>query len=184
MLVHICYFVLTGLLLTTEKGQYKLAEFLDEQRMSRLFEKFVLEYYRRHYPQLKAADSWISWNLDEGEGRFLPKMHTDIMLQNGDRVLIIDTKFYARSMKAWADCDRRKLHSEHLYQIFAYVKNKDVGNTGKVEGLLLYAKTKEGVVPDYAYVMGGNKISARTLDLNREFSDIEMQLNEIVKCVL
>lgn len=181
MLIGICYFVLTGLLLTTESGQYKLAEFLDEQRMSRLFEKFVLEYYRYHYPQLKAAASWIPWNLDAGEDKFLPKMHTDIMLQNGDRVLIIDTKFYARTMKEWSDSDKRKLYSEHLYQIFAYVKNKDVGNSGKVEGMVLYAKTQEQVVPDCVYVMGGNKISAKTLDLNMRFSDIEIQLNNIVK---
>ena len=53
MLMNICYFILEGLLLTTEKGKYKMASFLDEQRMSRLFEKFVLEYYRYHHPDCK-----------------------------------------------------------------------------------------------------------------------------------
>jgi 5-methylcytosine-specific restriction enzyme subunit McrC len=52
MLLNICFFVLEGLMLSTEKGEYKMAAFLDEQRMSRLFEKFVLEYYKRHHPEL------------------------------------------------------------------------------------------------------------------------------------
>ena len=35
-------FVLDSLLLTTDKGEYKMATFLDDHRMSQLFEKFVL----------------------------------------------------------------------------------------------------------------------------------------------
>ncbi|NLC45513.1 MAG: 5-methylcytosine-specific restriction endonuclease system specificity protein McrC, partial [Clostridiales bacterium] len=38
MLLNICYFVLDSLLLSTDKGIYKMATFLDEQRMSRLYE--------------------------------------------------------------------------------------------------------------------------------------------------
>ena len=43
--MNICYFVLDGLLLTTEKGEYKFASFMDEQKMCRLYEKFILEYW-------------------------------------------------------------------------------------------------------------------------------------------
>lgn len=52
MLLNICYFVLNHLLLTTESGRYQMAAFLDEQGMARLFEKFVLEYLKKHYPQV------------------------------------------------------------------------------------------------------------------------------------
>ena len=45
MLMNVCYFVLDGMLQTTEKGEYKMAVFSDEQ-MARLYEKFILEYYR------------------------------------------------------------------------------------------------------------------------------------------
>ena len=44
MLLSICQFVLQGLLLTTDSGDIKLAHFLDEQRMCRLYEKFILEF--------------------------------------------------------------------------------------------------------------------------------------------
>ncbi len=54
MLINICYLVADGLLLSTEKGEVKLAEFLDEQALHRLYEKFILEYYRYHHPEYRA----------------------------------------------------------------------------------------------------------------------------------
>lgn len=177
MLLNICYFVLDGLLLSDEKGKYKMATFLDEQHMSRLYEKFVLEYYRYHHPDLRAAASQVSWNLDDGVTDFLPIMQTDITLRHGNKILIIDTKYYSHTMQV--QYNHRTLHSNNLYQIFTYVKNQDVGRTGNVAGMLLYAKTEEAVTPDCDYQMGGNKISVKTLDLNHPFPKIATQLDGI-----
>ena len=47
-------------------------------------------------------------------------------------------------MQTHKQYDSRSLHSSNLYQIFTYV-NKDVGNTGNVAGMLLYAKTEETI---------------------------------------
>ena len=77
--------------------------------------------------------------------------------------------------------DKRTIHSNNLYQIFTYVKNKDVGNTGKVAGMLLYAKTDEEITPDSNFRMSGNKISAKTLNLNLAFEEIAAQLDKIVE---
>jgi 5-methylcytosine-specific restriction enzyme subunit McrC len=68
-----------------------------------------------------------------------------------------------------------------MYQIFTYVKNQDVASTGKVAGLLLYAKTDEAITPDCDFVIGGNKISVKTLDLNVEFRLISLQLDQILE---
>ncbi len=54
MLMNICYFVLEGMLQTTGNGEYKIAHFSDEH-MSRLYEKFILEYYNTHHPFLSEA---------------------------------------------------------------------------------------------------------------------------------
>lgn len=73
-------------------------DFLDEQRMCRLYEKFILEYYRKEFKNLITANaSQIPWQLDDEESSMLPVMQSDIMLQRGDRVLIIDAKYYALS---------------------------------------------------------------------------------------
>lgn len=179
MLMNICYFILDGLLLSTEKGEYKMATFLDEQRMSRLYEKFVLEYYRNHYPGLQAQASQVAWNLDDGVIDFLPIMQTDITLRDGEKVLIIDTKYYAHTMQVHGQYDSRTLHSNNLYQIFTYVKNQDIDSTGNVAGMLLYAKTEETITPDCDFQMSGNKISVKTLDLNNVFPGIAAKLDGI-----
>lgn len=182
MLVSLCQLVLEGMLLTTDDGEYKLATFIDEQRMSRLYEKFILEYYGKECPQVKATASQIPWALDDGIGTMLPMMQSDIMLSQGNRVLIIDAKYYTHTTQAQYDV--HTLHSNNLYQIFTYVKNKDTAFGEKphtVSGMLLYAKTDETIQPDNVYQMSGNQISVKTLDLNRDFSEIAAQLNAIVR---
>ncbi len=67
-----------------------------------------------------------------------------------------------------------------MYQIFTYVKNQDAKGIGNVSGMLLYAKTGETITPNAEFVMSGNKISVRTLDLNLHFSQIAAQLDKIV----
>lgn len=181
MLVSLCQLVLEGMLLTTDDGEYKLATFIDEQRMNRLYEKFILEYYAKECPQVKATASQIPWALDDGVGMMLPVMQSDIMLSQGNRVLIIDAKYYTHTTQTQYDV--HTLHSNNLYQIFTYVKNKDTDfgeEPHTVSGMLLYARTDEAIQPDNVYQMSGNQISVKTLDLNREFADIAEQLNAIV----
>jgi len=180
MLISLCQFILEGMLLTTDQGEYKMASFVDEQRMCRLYEKFILEYYSKEYPILDVRASQIPWALDDGIGTLLPIMQSDITMTYGNKVLIIDAKYYAHTMQS--QYDTHTLHSNNLYQIFTYVKNKDVEFGDKpheVSGMLLYARTDEAVQPDNSYMMSGNRISVKTLDLNCEFHDIAAQLNAI-----
>ena len=176
MLMSVCYLLIKGLLQTTADGTVKLMQFIDEQRMCRLYEKFILEYYRKHYPQIKTSASQIGWALDDGISTMLPTMQSDIMLTYGDKTLIIDAKYYSHTTQVQYDVNT--LHSNNLYQIFTYVKNKAVAG-GEVSGMLLYARTDETVQPDNEYMMSGNKISVKTLNLNCDFSYISAQLNTI-----
>lgn len=133
MLISICYLVLNGLIQTTTEGSTKLLNFLDEQSMSRLYEKFILEYYKKHYPELKPAASYVNWALDDGMDNLLPIMKTDITLTYGNKVLIIDAKYYSH------------------------------------------------IQPESSYVMIGNKIDVRTLDLDCDFEVIRRQLDGIIE---
>ena len=90
MLISICYLILKGLLQTTSDGSTKLMDFLDEQRMCRLYEKFILEYFKKEHPEVKASASQIPWDTDDGYREMLPVMQSDIMLKQGDRTLVID----------------------------------------------------------------------------------------------
>lgn len=181
MLISICYLVVKGLLQTKSDGTVCVMDFLDEQRMCRLYEKFILEYYRKEHPEITANASQISWQLDNDMSDMLPVMQTDIMLSRGDSILIIDAKYYSHIMQT--QYNTYSIHSGNLYQIFTYVKNKEIELADKphvVSGLLLYAKTDETLLPNQTYQMSGNKISVKTLDLDCDFEKIAEQLDEVV----
>lgn len=177
MLIHICWLVIKGLIQSNNNGQFKINDFIDEQRMCRLYEKFILEFYKKEFPSLKVSSSQIKWALDDDNDFMLPTMQSDIMIETKGKVLIIDAKYYEHSTQK--QFDTITLHSNNLYQIFTYVKNKSV--CGKqVSGVLLYAKTDETIFPNNSYSMDGNKISATTLDLSCDFNHIREQLFKIV----
>lgn len=183
LLITVCYLVVKGLLQSKSDGSVKMMDFLDEQRMCHLYEKFILGYYKKHYsPRITASASQIEWALDDGISAMLPTMQSDIMLtyKKGDvnKTLIIDAKYYAHTTQVQYDV--HTLHSNNLYQVFTYVKNK-ASKGGDVSGMLLYAKTDEEIYPNNEYQMSGNKITVRTLDLNCDFDAIASQLNSIAE---
>lgn len=181
MLIHICRLIIDGMLMTTESGEYKLATFIDEQHMCRLYEKFILEYYRKHYPKLNASASQIPWAVDDDFSKMLPVMQSNIYLQKENDVLIIDAKYYSHTTQL--QFNKNTIHSNNLYQIFTYVKNKEYtfkDEKHRVAGMLLYARTNEEIQPDQTYQMHGNQISVKTLDLNKPFNELSKQLDDIV----
>lgn len=183
MLISISYLIHQGVIQSESEGNKQLMTFGDEQQMARLYEKFILEYYKKEFPQLTVTASHIPWSLDNNENLdLLPIMKSDVMISYKNKCLIIDAKYYKNQLSNYYDT--RKIHSANLYQIFTYVKNqelylKDEGT--KVSGMLLYAGTDEGYILNNSFCMSGNNIHVRTLDLNCDFANISRQLNEIVK---
>lgn len=178
MLMNICYLIVNGMLISDEVGKYKLSRYLDDQQMCTLYEKFILEYYRKHYPKFSVSPAYIQWDEDNGMIELLPKMRSDITIEDKEtgKILIIDAKYYDSAMQHNVRYGNETIHSHNLYQIFTYVKNKDIDHDGSVSGMLLYANT-DGNNPDKEYMMSGNKISVKTLDLNCEFELVKKQLS-------
>ena len=184
MLIGICCLVYKGLLQTQVDGSSMLMDFFDEQHMHRLYEKFILEYYKKEHPELKASAAQIPWQLDDDRREMLPIMQSDIYLEKDDNVLIIDAKYYGHTTQV--QFDKHTIHSANLYQIFTNVKNKEAELSGRqhnVSGMLLYAKTDEEIFPDNEYSMSGNSIFVQTLDLNQDFKTIKEQLDIIANKV-
>lgn len=181
MLMNICQMVWMSLLPSTAQGKTHFSLF-DEESMPRLFEKFILAYYKQHYPMLNPNDNPIKWDLSETTDpsmiRMLPGMHSDIMLQYKEKTLIIDAKFYQHSLITYMG--KQMLYNANLYQIFTYVKNKDKNHTGKVDGLLLYARTTEEKPPFLDAIISNNRIRVSALDLNNSFSEIARTLDRII----
>ena len=179
MLVNICYLLITGLLQSEEEGSMKLANIIDDQKMHRLYERFILEYYKRHYPIFHVSAAKILWNTQDEGVAFLPTMKSDVTIKYGDLTLVVDAKYYSKTMQV-GQFGNATMNSGNIYQIFTYVKNMDVENSGKVSGVLLYAKTDEAVVPDQEVTLAGNKFIMTTLDLNQPFENIARQMDKVI----
>ena len=180
MLIYLCYFIVSEWLITTEKGKNRLREFSDDH-MCRLFEKFVLEYYKKHHPELKPCAAQIEWNIEKEKSsvNILPIMQTDILLTMEERTLIIDTKYYSQTMQK--QYDKSTIHSGNIYQINTYVTEYDEDHQGNVDGMILYAKTQEEIVPDGSLTKkDGNIIYFKTLDLNTDFETIKKRLDSFL----
>lgn len=180
MLVYICKFIQEDMLMTTEIGTYRMKS-LSDDNMCLLFQRFVLAYFQRHHPDTNARSEQISWKFKEGDddNGLLPIMQTDIMLSLGDRTLIVDTKYYSQILQS--HYNKQVYHSGNLMQLYTYVGNYDVAHTGKVDGMLLYAKTEEDFSPDFnRELVDGNRIYVRTLDLYQDFQGICNQLDNYI----
>lgn len=181
MLMNICKYVVKGLLPSEEEGSDKLHRYLDDRQLHDLYEKFILEYYRKHYPEFNAAANTVDWNVDDGYKTLLPAMKTDVTIEYYGKTTIIDAKFYSRMLQYNSLFQSSTIHSNNIYQIFSYVKNKDKKGDGSVSGILLYAKTADEQPLDQTYHMSGNTIRVKTLDLNQDFSKIRETLDRIAQ---
>lgn len=195
-IINLCYMIINGLLINKNDGKVELMEFINEKTLASLFEAFVRKYYQVEYKgKLTAGGELIDWQIDkEYENNkmieLLPQMHTDITLKHGNKELIIDTKFYDKtiSKSGFNGSDKETIKSNNWYQINSYVTNKvyEYNKQNKnieVAGMLLYAKTDEEISPDIETKVMGSNMYVRTIDLNREFKEIEKQLFNIALLV-
>ena len=181
MLLYICYFIVKEWLLTTENGNFKMQAFLDNH-LCRLFEKFVLAYYKKHHPEFKPCAAQIGWNIIEEstDTSVLPIMQTDILLTIGKRTLIIDTKYYSKILQQ--QYGKETIRNNNLYQIRTYVNEYDREHRHNVDGMLLYAMTTKDDFDDATIKhRDGYSLYIRTLDLNTDFEGIKMRLENFAK---
>lgn len=181
MIIEVCRLVIKGLLQTSADGSTRIMDYADDQTMAKLYEKFILGYYQREHPDIKAYSPQIAWQVTDGYRTLLPTMQSDIVISNKKtkKTLIIDAKYYSHNMQMKAPYMTQTLHSGNLYQIFTYVKNWNAAPDETVSGMLLYARTDDAIQPDNDYQMSGNQISVKTLDLNNDFSAIANTLDQI-----
>src|SRR5699024_645408 len=182
MLLGICELIVKGLLPTQESGKSKLWSWINDEAMNRLYERFILQYFKVHHPELSPHARQIPWGLDPsqstGTGQ-LPVMQTDVTLTNGYSELIIDAKYYRRSLQTGRG-DKQTAHSHNLYQIATYVWNANTRRDGSVSGLLLYARTIHEEQPDIDIVIHGNRIGVQTLDLNLPWEVLRSRLEDLI----
>lgn len=180
MLMNVCRFVIEQMMMSQKVGDTPVLNLdISDAKLHDLFEAFVRAYFARHF-DLPTRTRHIRWDLEEGADRtYLPEMQADIVLEKGDRTLIIDTKFYGSILGGRVG---GKVSNAHLYQLLAYVNNYQAShNDVNVSGMLLYAKTTVDNFQGASWNIGHHRIDVRTLDLGQKFSVIANTLNSIAR---
>lgn len=179
-LIKVCELIFDNLLISKKGEGGKFKDFVqNETIMSRIFEEFVRNFYKRHLDSYKVSRSYISWKLrplSDRAGDFLPRMETDITLLSENKKIIMDTKYYKETLS-----QNDKIHSGNLYQLYAYLKNQEETDdplTMICEGILLYPTIDAGFRHDYQE--NGHKICIRTINLNQEWKRIESDLLSMI----
>ena len=85
MLLSVCQLVIDGMLLTDERGEMRLMTYIKPQYMERLYEKFILEYYRKECGLAQASSPQIKWALDDGIARCSPPCRATSCFRAGKR---------------------------------------------------------------------------------------------------
>ncbi len=181
-IINLCYMIVNGLIPNNNEDSLDLYDISYNEMMNKLFESFVREYYKKHYPQLNATSRRMEWKVDTGYMvEFIPNMLTDITLTYKDKEMIIDTKYYGKifNNRNIDGEERKTLHRDNWNQINAYVLNSAYKSDKTVSGMLLYAKTDEEISPDINTSVMGNRIYVKTLDLTKSFDSIKEKLNKI-----
>ena len=77
-------------------------------------------------------------------------MEADVILESPDRRMIMDTKFYKDALARGRGVGTGKLLSGNLYQLLAYLRNREATRPAgpKHEGILLYPKVGEALRAD------------------------------------
>ena len=185
-IINICQLIYNGLIVNESNGKIKFLDHLKDNCMAKLFENFVLNFYKEKLDNeyfKKAKSSKIKWNItgDSSDLRYLPNMITDIVLEkrDGSKRMIIDTKFYKETLKVQDRFSMNnnigRINSNNIYQINTYI-NQDRFD-GEIYGMLLYPTVGQDL--DLSYEISEKKLIIKTIDLNREWKSIEKRLIEI-----
>jgi 5-methylcytosine-specific restriction enzyme subunit McrC len=178
-LMNVCEFVYYQDLPDPRVGKSRFYKDLqDEERMRIVFEKFIRNFYKYEAASLQSASENYSWNEGYGTDEdFLPIMHSDVTLTRPDqKVIIIEVKYSTKGPLREGRFGKDTLDRNHLFQIFAYLKNAEKKGRGYTQssGILLYAMTDKGYSLNYK--IHGHDLFIRTLNLNQDWSLIKQDL--------
>lgn len=161
---------------------------LSDTEFRSLFERAVGGFYGVAAVELgwktRRAQS-ISWNESNetaGVNVLLPKMKTDMALENPaiNRRIIIDTKF--TSALATGQFGGQTFKSGYLYQIYTYVRTQENPAdelSFSAEGMLLHASVGRSIRESFC--TGGHRFTVATVDLGKPAKEVRRQLLDAIE---
>lgn len=148
-----------------------------------IYERFVANFYRIHLTGWNvAAQKRLEWHTKEANER-LPMMVPDLILQEtrqgSDKLIVLDTKFTARSLveNQWG---KPVFDSSHMYQLYAYLKSQEHISEAhhNATGILLYPAVQNKL--SERVELQDHVMRFESVDLSAPWQEIERQLMELV----
>ena len=176
-LLSVCKLIYDQVLVDEASGEATFKD-ISEDKLAQLFEEFVIGFYtaEQHAYTVNKSGRRILWNRCDtlfSNWDVLPIMEADIILESPDKRIIMDTKFYGETLGGRIG---GKLHSANLYQILAYLRNREatVPSKARHDGILLYPTVDQDV--DVSVCLEGFTIRAKTIDLAQDWKQIHNDL--------
>lgn len=173
--------ILTGLAPVGYGVGGEFAEVDVESTVHSVFERFVRNYLDIHLDGYKVRRTRRTWSdveaRNEQAGSLLPNFETDVVITKPGRTIVIDTKFYARTLRENWGVER--VREAHMYQLLGYLHNMNrSGQWGDaIEGVLLYPLAQQAV--DARWIIHGYPVRVLTIDLSRTWDELGAQLLEL-----
>jgi 5-methylcytosine-specific restriction enzyme subunit McrC len=182
-LMRLCEFVFWSLMPDERGGTARFQQVLDDDvRMSAVFEDFLRNFFqlnRTEYRVRAEAPEWCVTDATEGDRVFLPRMLTDITLRHPDHTIIVDAKFYSTPLVQSPHGEGKRVRSQHLYQLITYLQHERVRHEDKgLSGMLVYPDVGRSLRLRYRLL--GIPILVATVDLAKEWRDIETELHKLL----
>lgn len=179
--LRLCELILDHLMVDPRSGRTRFREYRErEQQMGLLFQGFVREFFRRHQPEFRISSptiEWVAGPCSPADLLRLPRMETDILLEGGGRRIILDTKFYGDAYAGRGG--NKRLIAGHLYQVLAYVQNRDARVPGAPhEGMLLYPVVEDAFSHDYTLM--NHRLAVRSIDLRKPWQSLQAGLRAVL----
>ena len=178
-------------------GKQVFIDIMDDERlMNRIFEKFLMNFYkqecRQDFPEV--SRSHIRFQLtpygmtfaksSDDAYALLPVMETDVTLYNPQtkKKIILDAKYYKDTLVSRYG-EKGKIRRDHLSQILTYVMNQESDaqpHTKDTRGILVYPTVDTELDVSYVYKNTNHVIRVSTVNLSQDWRQIEQRLKEII----
>lgn len=180
---ELCNLIRRSISISQDTQDIHLKSFIEnETEMFRIFESFVLNFYKRELNGLKVGrDSRLRWQIEAKSDFFaerVPDLNTDISIFYPDKTFVIDTKFYQEALVS--NRGRPKYRREHLSQLMEYLRisQRDYGKVAI--GALLYPTVNQTLFD--SGTIEGFSICVATVDLSQSWESIHKSLIELASC--
>lgn len=189
MLIHVAIMLYDNTMVNEDSGKNAFVDFFRDGQMERVYEMFILNFYainldssryRVHAPK-------ITWVMEEdAEERYgglvdvvmnPSDRRTDIVIENRvtKKQMILDAKYYQETLvRGYRDSTIARFRRNHIDQVRGYVL--DSKYPGKKLGALVYPTVKDDFPRPQIAPMQGSLVLFKTLNLNKDWRDIETDL--------